>query len=100
MLTILQYGFVLVCSEAKSNASTGWVTSGTEEFNKEASFVEGCVVTNLDDLGLKGHIPPEIDILKAVPIDNLWKAQKVSTLHSPIKVPPPQFWILMLLPHF
>lgn len=62
--------------EAKSNASTGWVTSGTEEFNKEASFVEGCVVTNLDDLGLKGHIPPEVDILKAVPIDNLWKAQK------------------------
>ena len=72
---------VLVCySEAKSNASTGWVTSGTEEFNKEASFVEGCVVTNLDDLGLKGHIPPEIDILKAVPIDNLWKAQKVHTI--------------------
>ena len=67
--------------EAKSNASAGWVTSGTEEFKQEVQFVEDTVVTNIEDLGLTGLIPPEVDIVKAVPIDNLWKAQKV---------PPPQ----------
>lgn len=61
--------------EAKSNASAGWVTSGTEDFKQEVSFVEDTVVTNIEDLGLAGLIPPEVDIVKAVPIDNLWKAQ-------------------------
>ena len=69
--------------EAKSNASAGWVTSGTEEFKQEVQFVEDTVVTNIEDLGLTGLIPPEVDIVKAVPIDNLWKAQKVPP-HSDI----------------
>ena len=71
--------------EAKSNASAGWVTSGTEEFKQEVQFVEDTVVTNIEDLGLTGLIPPEVDIVKAIPIDNLWKAQKV---------PPPRLQII------
>ena len=57
--------------EAKHKPSVGWVTGG-EDFNREVTVDEDCLVTNLQDLGLDDEV---VDI-KARPIDDLWRAQK------------------------
>jgi len=56
--------------EKKNTASVGWVTGG-DDFNRETTFEEDCMVTNLHELGLGD----DVDI-KAANIDQLWRAQK------------------------
>jgi len=60
--------------ERKNVASVGWVTGG-DDFNRETTFEEDCMVTNLHELG----IGDDVDI-KAQNIDQLWRAQSAASL--------------------